>query len=99
MTQIETLLSDLDKLGEAVKRLGENGIILGYFAPGPLRLQERFTARIELEGTPGVHGSGASYSEAVRNAFAQREEDARRLEIEAQIRAEVERRTERKEAA
>lgn len=95
MPSNDHILAEIDKLGELVKQLGEDRIILGYFAAGPLKLQEGFTARIELSGTPGVHGTGASWSEAIRNAFAQREEDAQRLDFEAQVRAEVEERIQR----
>jgi hypothetical protein len=93
------ILAELDKAGESLKQLGEQSIVLGYFAAGPLFVRESFTARIELPGTPGVHGTGATPSEAIGKAWAQREEDARRLDLEDQVRAEVERRMQRKEAA
>jgi hypothetical protein len=93
------ILRELDKAGEAIRKLGEHSITLGYFAAGPLRINESFTARIDLPGTPGIHGKGASWSEAIRNAFAQREEEERRLELEAEVRAEVERRQQQRKAA
>ena len=90
----------LNAAGEALKQLGETGgVLLGYWPADHLRIEECYTIRLEAPGAAGAHGSGSSPTEAYRNALRQREEDAERARIRAEIEAETERRMNQRRAA
>jgi hypothetical protein len=83
----------LNAAGEALKATGEPVIILSFFQAGDYgREADGFAVRVESPGTSGCHGSGKTPAEAYQAAMNQREIDAARAEIEAQIRAEVDER-------
>jgi hypothetical protein len=91
----------LNLAGEALKALGEEGVIASFHAAGRYFTEDRYGITLHLEGTPGIHGSGTTLAEAFSNALRQREEDAARLDREARIRAmvEAEEATEQRRAA
>lgn len=92
-------LDTLNAAGAALKDLGEQTVIMGYYAAGPLKVEEGYSIRLELPGTSGVHGSGRTPAEAYQNALRQRAEDAERLRIEDEVRAQVEMRRQQRLAA
>lgn len=82
----------LNAAGEALKALGEQSVVLSFHAAGKYFLEDSYGVRLELDGSPGVHGSGRTVAEAYQAALNQRVLDEERIAIEAQIRAEVEER-------
>jgi hypothetical protein len=83
-------MNTLNHAGEALKALGEQSVVFGFFPASDLHIADTYTIRLDLPGTPGCHGSGRTPAEAYQNAIIQRKADARRLEREARIRAAVE---------
>lgn len=93
------ILAALDAAGDALKALGEDSVIASFHPAGRYFTSDRYGIRLTLTGTSGVHGSGSSLSGALQDALNKRETEAKRLQVEAQIRAEVEQRMQRQEAA
>jgi fructose-1-phosphate kinase PfkB-like protein len=91
-------LEALDAAGEALLALGEEAVVLSAFRAGSLFTTNRFSIRLELEGTSGIHGSGDTPTAAFADACAKRSEKIREMEVEAEVRAEIERRSHRKAA-
>jgi hypothetical protein len=96
----KNILAALDVAGEALKALGEESVVASFHAAGGYFTGDRYGVTLTLAGlVGGVHGSGSSLSEAFQVALNRREIEAIRLRVEAQVRAEVEQRMQRQEAA
>ena len=85
-----TRLIDIDRIGEALKDIGEGQIVVGFFPKSRLFEKDSYTVRFPLEGTAGVFASADTLSGALVKALAERAEKQREIAEEAEIRAEIE---------